>query len=196
MGLRTVVDRVARRARPFNLSDQRSRTWDERAAAAARLLASAAEPSRQRPLRVADVGCGNQRLRAHLEAVLGAGGLTYQGFDLRPQADDVVALDLNETVPGGEWDAVCTLGVLEYLDDMDGVLERLASVAPWFVASHVVADSGAYTSADALRLGWKRLPTAAWCTAALTQAGFEVVEHELMDGGRSGLWLSRPVRDG
>ena len=188
---------LARRSRkpdPYNLRDQAGPAWERRSVEAAALLREVAGPSLPAPVRVADIGCGNQRLGAALAVQFGAARIDYQGFDIHPQAAGVVPLDVRAAAPPGNWDVVATLGVLEYIDDSATVLARLAACAPWYVVSHVVSDSGHVGESDRQRYGWVGVPSAAEEAARFDAAGFSVAGHRLLDGGRTGLWICRSHR--
>jgi hypothetical protein len=93
----------------FNLDSQNSPAWLDRAEKSAELLA---EFSRQRsgPLRVSDLGCGDQKLKR----VLAERGVTvdYKGYDLKPQSADVEALDVERCLPATQADVAAVLGVM------------------------------------------------------------------------------------
>jgi hypothetical protein len=183
-----------RRRDPYNLRDQGGDSWDTRAAGAAALLREVAAGSLPGIIRVADVGCGNQRLRVALEAEFGTARIAYQGFDIQPQTVDVIPLDVRKTAPPGAWDLVATLGVLEYIEDAGAVLASLGAIAPWYVVSHVVSDGGQGREADRQRHGWARLPSVTEQSDELVRAGFSVAGQRLVDGGRTCLWVCRSGR--
>ena len=192
--LRSLAKRLVREDLPYNLRDQEGLAWEARSHEATRLLREVAGEFLPGSIRFADIGCGNQRLRGALETEFGTSRIAYQGFDVHPQGSDVIMLDLRKTPPPGEWDVVATLGVLEYIDDQGATLTRLASVAPWYVVSHVVSDSGLGREADRVRYGWTRLPSVKQQSDDLMSAGFSVAGQRLLDGGRTCLWICRSNR--
>lgn len=111
----------------FNLDQQRSRSWQDRAETAVRLAGTTAGP-------VADLGCGNRRLRR-----LVAGD--YRGYDLVPQHRTVTAVDLNREMPPGRVGLAFALGVIEYLDDPGLFLKRLRGFTDRAVVSYVTIDA-------------------------------------------------------
>jgi hypothetical protein len=194
--LRTLARRWTGHVLPYNLGDQQGSAWEARAQQACRLLRETAGDALTPPVRIADIGCGNQRLRGGLETEFGKTGIVYQGFDIQPQAGDVVAFDVRHAAPPGEWDVLVTLGVLEYIEDQATTLQRLAAAGPWFVVSHVVADGRPAAGIDQERYGWTRLPWASELSQDLVRAGFSIGGHQLLDGGRTGLWVCHSNRAG
>lgn len=70
--------------RRFNCADQDDPSWHERAETAVRLFSgSRNRKGRTVRLEVADLGCGNERLRSVLQQSL-AQPFDYQGYDLHP----------------------------------------------------------------------------------------------------------------
>jgi len=155
------------------------------------MLREAAGDALKRRVRLADLGCGNQRLRSSLQSEFGSTRIVYRGFDIHPQADDVAFFDVRQAAPPGEWDVVAMLGVLEYVEDLPAALRRLAGAAPWYLVSHVVSDGRPAAESERRRYGWTRLPSAAELSQELAQAGFTVAGHRLLDEGRTGLWVCR-----
>src|SRR5438067_3352851 len=113
--------------RRYNCADQLDPSWEERAEAAAQ-LARRSLPALgvTGSLRVADLGCGNERLQPVLRRTLPI-DVDYQGYDLHPQSPAVEQLDVRGDLPARTFDVAFGLGLLEYLDDVDGFLLRLRS---------------------------------------------------------------------
>src|SRR4051812_6437694 len=95
--------RGLRRRKRFNCQDQLSPSWERRAEDAVDVYAK----HRDRgggptggSLRIADFGCGNERLRQVLGQRLGERH-SYEGFDLRPQHATTTKLDLRREQPDG-----------------------------------------------------------------------------------------------
>jgi len=175
----------------FNCADQATPTWQQRAEVAAELLAGV--PCRDgAPLSVADVGCGDQKLRAALRAR----GLRAdcRGYDLEPQAADVERFDVRIDALPRPHDVAVLLGVLEYLDDLQGVLARLAAQVPWLLLSHVVRQGGGYSPEQLRALGWRQHLAAGELERLVQRAGGEVVERRTAPDGRTVLWLCRSRR--
>jgi SAM-dependent methyltransferase len=200
--LRTVRRWFGRRSvgAPFNLDLIGSPRWDERAEAAVAMLSAHAprlfDP--MRPIRIADFGCGDERLRRVLVDAFGA-PYRYTGYDLIPQRETVVEIDLQCALPLDDFDVVFCLGLLEYLDAPVQFLHRVKNRYPGRVA--VVS----YAIADAPRPLRKRERRARGWLTDYTRAAFE---HEVeaiglmcsdtcfTNDGRTGIWLldSRPAQ--
>jgi hypothetical protein len=180
------------RERPsFNCADQRTPTWQQRAEVAAELLAGV--PGRSgAPLVVADIGCGDQKLRAALRARGAA--FAYRGYDLLPQAADVERFDVRADALPRPHDVAVLLGVLEYLEDLSSVLARLAAQVQWLLVSHVVRQDGGYSAAQLRALGWHQHLAAGELERLVQHAGAVVIERRTAPDGRTLLWLCRSQR--
>jgi trans-aconitate methyltransferase len=171
------------------LNAQERAAWQERAEAAVGLLLSDSVWDCG-PLRIADLGCGNERVQRILER-RAPGSYTYQGYDLHPQSGSVIKLDIAHALPSVDFDVAICLGVLEYLDDVPSFLRRLGARFPFTVLSYSVADSPGPTSRLAQRraLGWRTDYTSAAVEAELARCGFVVCSVATTDRGAIGLWL-------
>ena len=106
------------------------RSWDTRAARAAALI----EPGKT----VLDLGCGRMALRSLLPQ-----GCRYIPADLTKWSDDVIVVDLNrQEFPGGSYDYVVMLGVLEYLQSPPGVLREARRHASKLIVSFALRTAG------------------------------------------------------
>ena len=110
--------------RRYNLHLQMSPSWDERAKAAVELFARHVTDG---SVSVADLGCGNERLRPVLEAALDR-GVRYQGYDIHPQLPTTRRLDLRHELPESHFDAVFCLGFLQCLPELDDFVAGLPGV--------------------------------------------------------------------
>jgi hypothetical protein len=172
----------------FNCADQGTPTWQQRAEVAAELLAGV--PGRAgAPLAVADIGCGDQKLRAALRAR--GVRADCHGYDLQPQGPDVERFDVRTDALPRPHDVAVLLGVLEYLEDLSSVLARLAAQVQWLLVSHVVRQDGGYSAAQLRALGWHQHLAAAELERLVQRAGAAVVERRTAPDGRTLLWLCR-----
>lgn len=161
---------------PFNLRTQWRSHWMGRASIAAELI------RRHVPLgsEIADLGCGDQKLRKALNKY----PCKYRGYDLIPQSDNVVRLDLT-TEPFPEADVTVLLGVLEYIP----VLSALRKVrSPILVVSHLYPDEGAFPLAVIREKGWSNVLPKAKFEALLDEAHFRVLECAKAD--RQHVWIA------
>lgn len=168
--------------RPFNCSDQASPTWLERADLCADLV-EILVADRQPNLSVADIGCGDQKLR---EALASRGlKVDYTGYDLLPQTADVQRLDISlDAVPDGH-DLAVLLGVIEYLQDLADVLARLANKVPLLILSLVFRQAETYSATALAELGWVNHLTAGELESMLLHSGYAVSARRVTPDGRT-----------
>ena len=180
------------RTLPFNLDDAGSHRWEERAEAAVELLVGNVDTLRADPsagLRIADFGAGDQRLRRILAAQTEL-QFSYASFDIRPQADSVVQIDLRHELPPGDFDLVACLGLLEYLEEVPTFLDRLAARYPAALLSYSIVDHPApLTRRQRRSRGWLSDYTTAQFEHELEGAGFARVASRRVSQGRTGIWL-------
>lgn len=164
----------------FNLRTQWRSHWMGRAAIAADLIADHV-PSGH----VADLGCGDQKLRKALSDY----PFTYQGYDIIAQADDVIPIDLTSD-PFPECDVSVLLGVLEYIP----IAETLAKVrSPVLVVSHLDRDSGAFSPSLIKSKGWLNVLSKSEFEAELGKSGFRISGCAAAD--RQHVWIAELVRN-
>jgi len=180
-----------RALRQFNCHDQEQPSWFDRAERAASLIAPLAARTPRRRLSVSDIGCGDMKLRQFLESA----GLNcaYQGYDLVPQHPAVAALDIRVQPLPVPTDVAVMLGVVEYLDNLAQVLERLAGEVHWLLLSHVVSDYSVYTPSKLQELGWMNHLARKDFGELLSSSGFAIEAEQLTSNGRTVLWLCRPA---
>jgi hypothetical protein len=176
----------------FNCAAQDSPSWDERAAVAVELAAGLPWGGL---VRIADLGAGNERLRGVLSESLQVQH-SYEAYDLRPQQATTRPLDVEVELPGGPFDLVFCLGLIEYLADPGDFLQRLSAVCRHAVASYVIADG-------AERLSRRQRRARGWRTE-LTRESFESLLHEsfevrgnaITNRGRTCVWLGESRNTG
>jgi SAM-dependent methyltransferase len=182
---------VGQGSAPFNLDLSDSPSWDERAEAAATLLMAAERsvPVDSNTLRIADFGCGDERLKRVLADRLSQPH-RYQGYDLLPQGETVVEIDLRRSLPDEEFDVVFCLGLLEYIDPLAPFLARLHGRYPAVLVSYVVADPPKPLRKWQRRSrGWRNHYTTAALEREFDRVGFIRTDFRLTNQGRTGLWL-------
>ena len=171
--------------RSFNLHQQTDHSWHDRTARSIQLLSRVSMPPGRASLRLADIGCGDLKLR---EALSGS-PFSYEGFDLLPQSPEVRQFDVQkEALPDG-YDVAVLLGVTEYLEDLEATLRRLAGEVPHLLISHVVREEGKPPSRSCGNLRWRTRWTRGEMEAALARAQFAIVESLLTADGATRLWL-------
>jgi hypothetical protein len=179
----------------FNLHDQDSAEWHERAVAAVDMLTNSGAAAPGNPgngLHIADLGCGNMRLHGLLADRLVC-PYQYRGYDLLPQDRAVEQIDLSRELPATDFDVAFCLGVLEYLDDLPGFLARLRGRQRPAVLSYALADTADPVSANERRAwGWLSDYTCREFERELERQGLAVRAFTLLNDGRTGLWLVEP----
>ena len=181
-GRMSILAKILRRTRPrpFNLGTQKRATWVERAAIAADLLEGVLDPGAI----VADVGCGDQKLKRELMSR--RADVRYRGFDIMPQHSSVTKFDIQSEELPASFSAVTLLGVLEYVRDIPATLNRIARAAPYLVVSHVNPEEG---NLPAERLAtWTSVLTGAEFEKALRAAGYCILDCR-MTSDFSRVWL-------
>jgi hypothetical protein len=192
MGAKSLIRRLVRgitgRKEPYNLDDRGSSAWHDRAKVAVELLEESGLPTRELPgVRIADLGCGDQKLRAHLRSA----GLQfrYQGYDVYPLSDDVRPLNLDSDRLPENHDAAFVLGVFEYLANPLAALGMVRGASRFAIVSYTVGDSCAYTAEAVAKNGWKNHFTIAQLEELFRQAGFDCLARRRIDQDKVGMWL-------
>jgi hypothetical protein len=180
-----------RRAR-FNLQDQDDPSWQRRAERAVDMWARGRPVGdRGGTVSIADFGCGNERLRDVLADRL-SDPFNYQGYDLEPQSPTAIKLDLQHELPDRTFDLGFTLGLLEYLEDVEAFLRRLGRVAGFAITTYVISDSpDRLSETERLGRGWRSHYSREGFAELCRTTGWMPLDFELIDDGRTGLWLLR-----
>jgi hypothetical protein len=184
------LTREGRAQRRYNCARQGE--WDERAGAAAALLAAhehECRPANPGALAVADLGAGNERLRSLLEDRLES-DIDYHPYDLHPQLPTTTRLDVAQEMPGREFDVAICLGLLEYLPSVPSLTRALKEVSRFALVSYVTSDSPvAMPHHQRLEHGWATHLTASEVEAAFGEAGFRALARCMAEGEITTLWL-------
>jgi hypothetical protein len=174
----------------FNCDSQNSLSWQIRAEKAVDFLNEIIiNPiDNNQSLKVGDFGCGNERLKVILQQKT-AIPFEYYGFDLEPQIKTTHRINLDQEMPSSYFDFVFCLGLLEYLQSVDSFLSRLAKICKFAIISYVVSDSGIYTLKDTKKMGWLHHYSIDNLEALLKKNDFSIVNFELINNKKTGLWL-------
>lgn len=135
--------------------------------------------------RVADIGCGDCRLREAL-ARLGT-ACEYRGYDRQPQSADVTAYDPSSERLPQPCDVAVLLGLSESLESLQDTLVRLRLDAEALVISHTLGDRPR-SAHELQRLGWRNYLSRSDFEKQLAQAGWLAQLPLSSDGGRCLIW--------
>lgn len=82
---------------------------------------------------ICDVGCGMRKLMNMISPQM-----SYVGIDYIQQADNIINIDLNkDRIPEINSDCIFGCGILEFIDDVEGVLKKFARYKPkYFLLSY------------------------------------------------------------
>ncbi len=136
-------------------------------------------------LLVADLGAGNGRVRK----LITRPATSYLAYDVLPQYDVINQLDLRQGLPGLTVDAAFLLGVIEYIDPSDPLVERLAGFARQAVVSYVTAGLSVLSLEKRVELGWQRHETAEQTKARFASAGYRLIDQTMADDEQTTIWL-------
>lgn len=79
---------------------------------------------------ICDVGCGQRKLMKIIPS-----SIKYVGFDYIQKADNIISVDLNkEEMPQINADCYLGCGILEFIDDVDGLLCQITKMRPLYIA--------------------------------------------------------------
>jgi hypothetical protein len=142
-----------------------------------------------RPLRIADLGAGNERLRGVLDTQLGIPH-EYRAYDLHPQQATTTELDLEQELPAEHFDVVFCLGLLEYLHDLDWVFSGLTKICESALLSYTIFDGAEHLSPKERRVrGWVSDLTLNDVGEHLRRAGFHELDFATVSRGRTAIWM-------
>jgi len=181
--------------RPFNCEDQDAERWKERAREAASLWIEALneDGAMKAELRIADFGCGDQKLKTVLTTVLGPAN-QYFGYDLNPQSSAVEFCDFETMVPAGPFDAIFCLGLLEYVENLDGLLAGIRQACRYAVVSFVNMNPAQLSAKDLEKRGWVSQYSPDELSEKSTASGFTIRKTILVNKTATALWLLKVDR--
>ena len=170
---------------PFNMDSQSSKGWMDRAEKSADLISSITELS-DKSLSIADVGCGDEKLRTVLKRLPVV--FTYQGYDLHPQSSNIKRFDANHELLDCDYDFVFSLGLTEYVD-LANFFVSTRKRCKFFVVSHVLRDLNNYSYLDLNRLGWINHLSSEEFERELVNAQFNVIKSIFTSNRKIKIWL-------
>lgn len=172
----------------YNVKNQNSRAWVDRAEIATDLVSAAAALSGYRSFTLADVGCGDGKLGRLLKKT--KLHLQYRGYDLVPQSDGFARFDVQNDILPMKFEIVSLLGVLEYVGDAPSAMSRLASKCEYLVVSHMSHLKD--TSAEKRnRLNWRTFMPKDEFSGALRQSGFSILGTRFTADGQTEVCLCK-----
>lgn len=186
----TRLTQEGRARRRYNCGKQTE--WNERAETAVALWKSCQQDREgfaQRPLSIADLGAGNERLRPLLARELGVDH-EYYPFDLHPQQPTTTRLDVSREMPHREFDLAICLGLLEYLPSIPDFAKSLRGICRFAITSYVTSDSPVAIDRDErIQHGWKTHLTEGEMEAEFATIGFSAIATGRSDGEATNLWI-------
>lgn len=170
---------------PFNCGDQTAPSWLERANVAAYLIKGIAAKAHTK-ISVGDIGCGDQKLRLalHDQGI----ACLYYGYDLMPQSESTMQLDVTKENLPREHDVLVMLGVIEYLEALPKVLLSLSSQARHLIVSHVLRKDSTYSAEKRAQLGWINHMSHLEIESLFFEADFVIREYLLDKEGKTMLF--------
>jgi 2-polyprenyl-3-methyl-5-hydroxy-6-metoxy-1,4-benzoquinol methylase len=174
----------------FNCDDQEAELWQARAREAANLLLDAliGDGVVNEELRVADFGCGDQKLKRVLTRTLPS-PVEYFGYDLHPQSNEVEFCDFETTAPAGPFDAIFCLGLFEYIKNLDHLISRIRHACRYAIVSFVVIEAQAYSEEEIRKRGWVWRYSPDELSTRLTASGFTIRKQILINNNTTAIWL-------
>ena len=169
----------------FNIESQSSSGWLDRAEKCAKLISFISSELSNAPT-LADVGCGDKKLKEALSAE--SINFRYQGYDICPQYSDIKKFDANFEELGIHYDVVAALGITEYIN-LPKFLLSARNHCRFFAVSHVLNKPGLYSQDDIIRLGWKNHFPENEFELALASAGFEIRKSTITKNNKTKIWL-------
>lgn len=201
---RTILQKIrfgqASESQPFDCQNQDSEWWHERARQAVNLWREALSKDAvtKQKLRIADFGCGDQKLKLVLTNALGT-ACEYFGYDLNPQSAEIESCDLEESPPTGPFDVIFCLGLFEYIRNLDLLLSRMHHACSYAVISFVTMKGGECSPEEMRKRGWVSQCSSGDLSEKLKAAGFTIRKQILINDDTTALWLlqaeSPGVRD-
>ncbi|QMS90669.1 class I SAM-dependent methyltransferase [Nostoc edaphicum CCNP1411] len=174
----------------FNCDSQSAASWQIRAESAVEMFIAndISLTNNINPIRIADFGCGNERLKSVLIGKLG-NQFDYYGYDLEPQLESTYKINLESEIPSLNFDIVFCLGLLEYISDIDNFLAKIPQISNFYLMSYVIRDSGAYSPADILQKGWLHHYSCQELERKFKNNDLIKIKFNLTNKDKTGLWL-------
>ena len=173
----------------FNCDSQNAESWHIRAESAVdMLLMLDTSFISQNKLKIADFGCGNERIKNILTRKLG-NKFDYYGYDLYPQQESTYKMDISKNMPQLKFDVIFCLGLLEYLQNLNNVFLNLSRVSKFFVISYVISDSKIYSQADVSQKQWLHHYSIKELESKLLNSNLVKKCYQTIGNGKTGLWL-------
>lgn len=157
---------LPRWSNPQSLHDD----WDERTA----LIAGMIQPNTS----ILEFGSGNERLQDFLPQ-----GCKYQPSDIVARSDKTWIIDLNKEFPvlDKKWDYIVFSGVLEYIYDVQQVLNHVRKHCDVCILSYAPTDC-LECMITRMRSGWVNHLSKNSFETIIKNAGFEIQEKRVWNG--------------
>jgi hypothetical protein len=140
--------------------------WDERTALVAMMI--------DKNTSVLEFGAGRERLKDFLPE-----GCVYQPSDITMRSADTIVCDLNKNFPAlpQTYDYIVLSGVLEYIQNIDTLLQNIRKYCRFAVVVYVSTDRLECISTR-MRQGWVNHLTETQFLQSISKANFTIVEQQ------------------
>lgn len=144
--------------------------WNERTALMAGLIPENST--------VLEYGAGNEHLRTRLPK-----GCTYQPSDIVARSEHTFVCDLNETFSAldRKWDVIVFSGVLEYIHDLQKLLNDVRGSCGTCILSYATTDA-LECMTTRMRSGWVNHLSAEALEAMIARAQFSITQKQQWNG--------------
>lgn len=170
----------------FNLESQSGKGWVDRAEKCIELLKHLMPMLSACPS-IADVGCGDQKLKTALKTNLM--NFDYQGYDINPQTIEVRKYNANIEKLERSYDVAAVLGLTEYIN-LEFFMKTIRENCSYMVVSHVL-NTGQYDDNQLKRLGWINHLKEEEFEHQLEAAEFEIMAKSTDYKGKTRIWLCK-----
>ncbi|NTW27561.1 MAG: hypothetical protein HGA36_04510 [Candidatus Moranbacteria bacterium] len=170
----------------FSLKNQNSDKWVNRSKVAISFMNGLFLPNEK--IKVGDFGCGDMKIKKILSE-LNYHNVLYSGYDCMPQNKDIQLANFNEKIPDEKFDVIFSMGLLEYLDDLEFFLNFIKNNAENIIVSYVIADSENYSDEEIKIKGWKNHLKSHELEAIFTKIGLIIQKSIIVDNGLTKIYL-------
>lgn len=178
--LNTISFSLSDRSNVYNLTHQSSNKWSRRTDAAVAMIKKI--DFERREVIVGDFGCGDKKVLKALKNIESL-NFAYLAYDVIPQYDDVTKINFSYQFPDKKFDLAFSLGLIEYLSDVDFYFDNLSKRCMYVILSCVINDRGHYTKEQIRKNGWVNYFSSNDLVKIITRYNFEIIDTDILDNG-------------